>query len=73
MGQENTISASDTSQNQPLSSNKLERQAKNAEGRERRRAEYEASTTSRKCLNCGEEFRSEGSHHRLCNRCRSRC
>ncbi len=48
----------------------LARQARNAEGRELRRAEYEANTTARKCLNCDEEFRSEGYHHRLCNRCR---
>ncbi len=48
----------------------LARQAKKAEGRARRRIEYEANTTVRKCMNCDEEFRSEGYHHRLCNRCR---
>lgn len=72
MEQENTMSASETSQNQTLSPDKLARRAKNAEVREQQRAEYEANTTARKCLNCGEEFRSEGAHHRLCNRCRSR-
>lgn len=68
--QEGTTSASDTSQNQTLSPDELARRAKNAEARKRRRAEYEANTTARKCLNCGEEFRSEGAHHRLCNRCK---
>ncbi len=46
----NTISAPDTSQNQTLSPEKLARQAKNAEAKERNRAEYEANTTVRKCL-----------------------
>ena len=65
--------ALDDSYNQTLSSEKLAKRAKIAEARERSRAEYEAKTTARKCLNCGEEFRSEGAHHRLCNRCRNRC
>ncbi len=66
------MSASDTLQSQPLSPDQLARRAKNAEARERHRIEYEKNTTARKCLNCGEEFRSEGAHHRLCNRCRNR-
>jgi len=72
MEQEGTVSTSETSQNQTLSPDELARRAKNAEVKERRRAEYEANTTVRKCLDCGGDFRSEGVHNRLCNRCRSR-
>ena len=53
----------------------LEKQAKaakNAKAKEQLRVAYEAKTTARKCLGCGDEFRSEGPHHRMCNRCRSR-
>lgn len=53
----------------------LEKQAKadkNAKAKEQLRVAYEAKTTVRKCLGCGDEFRSEGAHHRMCNRCRSR-
>jgi len=66
------MSASAPSQQQTLSPGQPAREAKNDAARERKRAEYEASTTARKCLGCGDEFRSEGSHNRLCNRCRSR-
>ena len=72
MEQEGTTYASDASQDHTLSSDELARRAKRAAARERCRTEYEANTTARKCLNCGEEFRSEGAHHRLCNRCKSR-
>lgn len=53
----------------------LEKQAKadkSAKAKELLRVAYEAKTTARKCLGCGDEFRSEGPHHRMCNRCRSR-
>lgn len=66
------MSTSNALQDHPLSPEKLARQASNAKARERHRAEYEANTTARKCLGCQQEFRSEGAHHRLCNRCRSR-
>ena len=72
MEQEDTMSESDTSQIQAFSPGKLAQREKIAEARERHRIEYEAITTVRNCLACGEEFRSEGAHHRLCSRCRSR-
>lgn len=53
----------------------VEKQAKidkNAKAKEQVKIAYEARTTARKCLGCGDEFRSEGAHHRMCNRCRSR-
>lgn len=50
----------------------LAKRAKNAKAKELLRVAYEAKTTARKCLGCGDEFRSEGAHHRMCNRCRSR-
>jgi len=66
------MSALDILQNETFSSDQLERRARNAEAREQNRIAYEAATVARKCLNCSEKFRSEGAHHRLCNRCRSR-
>ena len=51
---------------------KLAKIAKNAKAKEQVKIAYEARTTARKCLGCGDEFRSEGAHHRMCNRCRSR-
>lgn len=30
-----------------------------------------AKTTTRACITCGEDFRSEGVHHRMCKRCRT--
>lgn len=59
-------------QDETLSPEKLAKMAKNAEAKEQLRIAYEAKTTARKCLGCGNEFRSEGAHHRMCNRCRSR-
>lgn len=59
-------------QDETLSPEKLAKMAKNAEAKEQLRIAYEAKTTARKCLGCESEFRSEGAHHRLCNRCRSR-
>lgn len=46
--------------------------AKSAKAKEDLRIAYEAKTTERNCLGCGNPFRSEGAHHRMCNRCRSR-
>jgi len=77
------MSASVPSQQQTMPPGQLASDAKNAPtrerkraeydaARERKRAEYEANTIARKCLGCGGEFRSEGSHNRLCTRCRSR-
>ncbi len=66
------ITTEQTAEQETLEPGQLVRKAKNAAVRERKRVEFEASTTARKCLGCGDEFRSEGSHNRLCNRCRSR-
>jgi len=66
------MSALDILQNETFSSDQLERRARNAEAREQNRIAYESVTVARKCLNCADTFRSEGAHHRLCNRCRSR-
>lgn len=64
--------ALDTDAEETLSPEKLAKMAKNAKAKEQVRLAYEARTTARKCLGCGDEFRSEGAHHRMCNRCRSR-
>ncbi len=29
------------------------------------------ATTTRRCMTCREEFRSEGPHHRMCDQCRA--
>lgn len=50
----------------------LERKSRANIARELQRAEFEARTTARKCLGCGSEFRSEGSHNRMCARCKNR-
>jgi len=55
-----------------MSAEKQEKMAKKAAAKEQLRIAYEAKTTARNCLGCNTEFRSEGAHHRLCNRCRSR-
>lgn len=70
--QEDTMSTLNPQQDETLSPEKLAKMAKNAEAKEQLRIAYEAKTTARKCLGCGNEFRSEGAHHRMCNRCRSR-
>jgi len=72
MEQEDKMSVSEPTQEQTLSPDQLAKMAKNAAAKEQLRVAYEAKTTARKCLGCGEEFRSEGAHHRMCNRCRSR-
>ncbi|HEY9163462.1 MAG TPA: hypothetical protein VIN57_02540, partial [Magnetovibrio sp.] len=54
---------------QTESAETLAKRAKNAKAKELLRVAYEAKTTARKCLGCGDEFRSEGAHHRMCNRC----
>lgn len=59
-------------EDQIISDDVLAKRAKNAKAKELLRVAYEAKTTARKCLGCGDEFRSEGAHHRMCNRCRSR-
>jgi len=59
-------------QEQAQSPEELAKIAKNAAAKEQLRAAYEAKTTARNCLGCGQEFRSEGAHHRMCSRCRSR-
>lgn len=59
-------------EDQNISDDVLAKRAKNAKAKELLRVAYEAKTTARKCLGCGDEFRSEGAHHRMCNRCRSR-
>jgi len=72
MEQENKMPMAQTVEKQSTMPDQLQKTSKNAVARERKRVEYEASTTARKCLGCGDEFRSEGAHHRMCNRCRSR-
>ena len=37
----------------------------------RKRAERDACTVWRSCLDCGLSFPSEGVHNRLCSRCRN--
>jgi hypothetical protein len=72
--QEDTLSVTNPVLNDDLSeaAEIQEKRAKNAKAKELLRVAYEAKTTARKCLGCGDEFRSEGAHHRMCNRCRSR-
>lgn len=62
----------DDAQHQTLSAEQLAKQERVAVAKELQRADYEARTTARNCLGCGSEFRSEGNHNRMCNRCRSR-
>ena len=50
----------------------IDKHDKIAAARDLQRAEFEASTTVKKCLGCEAEFRSEGNHNRMCKRCRSR-
>jgi len=66
------MSTPEPTQDQAQSPEKLAKMAKNAAAREQVRVAYEAKTTARNCLGCGQEFRSEGAHHRMCGRCRSR-
>ena len=42
-----------------------------AETAARKRAERDACTVWRSCLDCGLSFPSEGVHNRLCSRCRN--
>ena len=42
-----------------------------AETEARKRAERDACTVWRSCLDCGLSFPSEGVHNRLCSRCRN--
>jgi Zn finger protein HypA/HybF involved in hydrogenase expression len=62
----------DVAENETESLELIAKKAKNARAKEQVRIAYEARTTARNCLGCGDEFRSEGAHHRMCNRCRSR-